>query len=191
MNRREFHFSEGISNKFWSIELQELSFIVHYGKIGTQGQSQEKVFATAELAVKEHDKLIAEKTKKGYVEVQSGQSNTPRPVPVVKNVEEEKKTKLAAQEDKSQTIVAPDSIEQINLPPQKNPHALTIERCVRLPQSVRNRISWLWQPLERPALRKFDSESFMRSAKKWLTSYGRIDVSKVTPPNHISEQEAW
>ncbi len=84
MNRREFQFSEGSSNKFWSIELRDQSFIVHYGKIGTNGQAQEKTFATADAAKKEHDKLIAEKTKKGYVEVQVGEASKSRPVPVKK-----------------------------------------------------------------------------------------------------------
>lgn len=191
MNRREFHFSEGSSNKFWSIELQELSFIVHYGKIGTQGQSQEKVFATAELAVKEHDKLIAEKTKKGYVEVQSGQSSTPRPVSVVKNVEEEKKSKLAAKKDEPQSVDSKESINQIVSPPQATSHSLTLERRVRLPQTERNRLSWLWQAIERPAPKKFDQEAFIRSTKKWHCSYGYITTYNVNPPDELSQEEAW
>jgi predicted DNA-binding WGR domain protein len=42
--------------------------IVNYGKLGTDGQTQVKTFATAEEATKAADKLIAEKTKKGYQE---------------------------------------------------------------------------------------------------------------------------
>ena len=52
MQRREFRFTEGSSDKFWSIELQDQGFIVHYGKAGTSGQAQEKTFATAEAAKK-------------------------------------------------------------------------------------------------------------------------------------------
>ena len=88
MNRREFQFSEGGSNKFWSIELKEQSFIVHYGRAGTHGQSQEKTFSAAEAARKEHDKLVAEKTKKGYTEVNVGDASQPRPVAVVKMARE-------------------------------------------------------------------------------------------------------
>ena len=39
---------------------------MRFGRIGTSGQEQTKDFTTADLAKKEHDKLVAEKTKKGY-----------------------------------------------------------------------------------------------------------------------------
>ena len=61
-----FEFSEGTSNKFWEIELSGVSFTTTFGKIGTAGQSSTKEFATEQAAKKEYDKLIAEKTKKGY-----------------------------------------------------------------------------------------------------------------------------
>jgi uncharacterized protein (TIGR02996 family) len=65
---RSFEFSEGASNKFWNITLNGASFLVNFGKIGTKGQTQVKEFATEEIAQKEHDKLVAEKLKKGYKE---------------------------------------------------------------------------------------------------------------------------
>ena len=71
MPRREFQFTDGSSKKFWAIQLEGNSFTVHYGRIGTAGQSQEKSFADEAAAKKEHDKLVAEKTKKGYAEVQA------------------------------------------------------------------------------------------------------------------------
>lgn len=61
-----YEFSEGASNKFWEIELSGISFTVCFGRIGTAGQTQTKSFSTPELAKKEYDKLVAEKTKKGY-----------------------------------------------------------------------------------------------------------------------------
>ena len=42
---------------------------VRYGRIGTNGQTQSKSFADEAAAEKHADKLIAEKTAKGYVEV--------------------------------------------------------------------------------------------------------------------------
>jgi predicted DNA-binding WGR domain protein len=39
-----------------------------YGKIGTAGQQTLKDFDSDEKANKEYDKLVAEKTKKGYEE---------------------------------------------------------------------------------------------------------------------------
>ena len=65
---RYFEFASGSSSKFWEIQLDGTSFTTRYGKIGTDGQSSLKEYATDALAKKEYDKLVAEKTKKGYVE---------------------------------------------------------------------------------------------------------------------------
>jgi DNA ligase-1 len=65
---RYFEFSEGTSSKFWEISIDGASFTTRYGKIGTDGQQSLKEYASEALAQKEHDKLVAEKTKKGYVE---------------------------------------------------------------------------------------------------------------------------
>jgi uncharacterized protein (TIGR02996 family) len=61
-----YEFSEGTSNKFWEIELDGVSFTTTYGKIGSSGQTTLKKYKTDAEAKKEYDKLIAEKTKKGY-----------------------------------------------------------------------------------------------------------------------------
>jgi predicted DNA-binding WGR domain protein len=66
---RRFEFNDGKSSKFWEIELAVAQFTVRYGKIGTAGQTQVKEFADGAAAVKAVDKLIAEKTGKGYLEV--------------------------------------------------------------------------------------------------------------------------
>ena len=66
---RRFEFREGSSAKFWEIELNEAGFVVRYGKIGTNGQTQAKAFPTPDAARTAADKLIAEKVGKGYVEV--------------------------------------------------------------------------------------------------------------------------
>src|SRR6478672_1555443 len=65
---RTFQYSDAKSHKFWNIDLTGTSFTVTFGKIGTAGQSQTKTFATPEKAQAEADKLIREKTGKGYVE---------------------------------------------------------------------------------------------------------------------------
>jgi uncharacterized protein (TIGR02996 family) len=65
---RTFEFVEGASSKFWNITLSGKSFTVQWGRIGTAGQSQEKTFPDEAKAQKEHDKLVAEKLKKGYTE---------------------------------------------------------------------------------------------------------------------------
>jgi len=66
--RRHFEFSEGSSNKFWEIWVDGTSFCTHYGRIGSSGQETVKDAGSVEKAQKEYDKLIAEKTKKGYKE---------------------------------------------------------------------------------------------------------------------------
>ncbi|MDR1889028.1 MAG: STM4015 family protein [Zoogloeaceae bacterium] len=66
--KRVFVFQDSKSRKFWSIEVSGTAFTVNYGKLGTDGQTQTKSFASAEIAQKEANKLVAEKLKKGYVE---------------------------------------------------------------------------------------------------------------------------
>jgi uncharacterized protein (TIGR02996 family) len=65
---RSFEFRDGTSSKFWNIELSDRDMTVTFGRIGSAGQSKTKTFATAAAALEAHDKLIAEKTGKGYVE---------------------------------------------------------------------------------------------------------------------------
>ncbi len=65
---RSFECRQGKANKFWNIELQGRRFTVAFGAIGTAGQTQTKEFADEAKAQAAHDKLIAEKLKKGYVE---------------------------------------------------------------------------------------------------------------------------
>jgi uncharacterized protein (TIGR02996 family) len=65
---RTFEFSDAKSHKFWNVAVDGTSFTVTYGKIGTAGQTQTKSFPTPEKAQAEADKLVREKTGKGYVE---------------------------------------------------------------------------------------------------------------------------
>jgi len=56
------------SEKFWEITQVEKKVTVRFGKIGVNGQTKEKEHPTKEDADKEVAQLIAEKTKKGYIE---------------------------------------------------------------------------------------------------------------------------
>ena len=67
--KRLFHFISGNSSKLWAIELKGKSFDVTFGRLGTSGTTQTKVFASEKIAQQNYDKLIAEKTAKGYSEV--------------------------------------------------------------------------------------------------------------------------
>jgi predicted DNA-binding WGR domain protein len=70
-----YELSDGSSNKFWDIQLSGKAFTVTFGKIGANGQTQRKTFKTDAEARTAHDKLVAEKTKKGYVLVGGAASN--------------------------------------------------------------------------------------------------------------------
>jgi uncharacterized protein (TIGR02996 family) len=81
---RTFEFRDGNSAKFWNITLQGTRHTVNYGKIGSKGQTTLKDFPTQEQARIAHDKIIAEKLAKGYVETSSG---TPAPAPGISPLE--------------------------------------------------------------------------------------------------------
>ncbi len=63
---QRFELSDGKSNKFWQVDVQDTDLVVRYGRIGTDGQEKIKSFDSTTQAEKERDKLIAQKTKKGY-----------------------------------------------------------------------------------------------------------------------------
>ena len=77
MTKRMFEFSEGASNKFWEVWSEGTEVRTRYGKIGTGGQTTIKDEGDEEKAAKLLAKLIAEKTKKGYVEVGGGSAAAP------------------------------------------------------------------------------------------------------------------
>lgn len=81
MSERTFEFKDGTSNKFWAISVSGDSHTVRFGKIGTKGQEKTKSFASPEQARADADKLIAEKTGKGYKETTAGGEAAPSPSP--------------------------------------------------------------------------------------------------------------
>ena len=66
---RRFEFNEGNSRKFWEISQNGVEMTVRYGRIGTTGQTQTKSYPDEARATREIQKLVMEKTKKGYVEI--------------------------------------------------------------------------------------------------------------------------
>jgi predicted DNA-binding WGR domain protein len=79
-----YEFSEGTSNKFWQIDLSGSSFTTTFGRIGSAGQSATKSFDSDAKALSEYNKLIGEKTKKGYqlvAAVTTSAAATPRNAP--------------------------------------------------------------------------------------------------------------
>jgi predicted DNA-binding WGR domain protein len=66
--KRYFEYKDEKSAKFWEISFNETTVTTRYGKIGAAGQVSEKVFAEETGAKKEYEKLVKEKTGKGYIE---------------------------------------------------------------------------------------------------------------------------
>ena len=66
--KRYFEFVEGTSSKFWEVWIDGNEVVTQWGKIGTEGRETRKEFPDAAKTKVEYDKLVAEKTKKGYVE---------------------------------------------------------------------------------------------------------------------------
>jgi uncharacterized protein YfeS len=62
-----YRFQDEKSDKFWRIEYVGNAYAVNYGKTGTTGKYQLKEFDSPEKCEKEAQKLIASKTKKGYL----------------------------------------------------------------------------------------------------------------------------
>ena len=65
---RRFEFVGGSSAKFWEVGTVCCDVQIRYGRIGTAGQSLTKSFPEPATARKHVEKLIGEKTAKGYVE---------------------------------------------------------------------------------------------------------------------------
>jgi predicted DNA-binding WGR domain protein len=65
-----FEYQDDKSSKFWEITIDDKTVTTRYGKIGTTGQTANKTFESVEKAEKEYNKLVVEKTKKGYIEIE-------------------------------------------------------------------------------------------------------------------------
>lgn len=70
---RYFEFVDGKSSKFWEISVDGCDVTVRYGRIGTNGQTKTKSFGDESAAEAHAEKLIEEKTGKGYEERERGE----------------------------------------------------------------------------------------------------------------------
>jgi predicted DNA-binding WGR domain protein len=65
---RRFTCTEGTSNKFWDVTVGGSRVVARWGRIGSEGQSQDKVFAGPSEAKRFVEKTVAQKLAKGYKE---------------------------------------------------------------------------------------------------------------------------
>ena len=97
---RRFEFVDGKSNKFWEAKTEGPKLLVRFGRIGGTWQESDKLFTDAEKANAEMEKLIREKTRKGYLEV----GGKPKVKVLAKAVAKKAKTKEPKPQSMEATI---------------------------------------------------------------------------------------
>ena len=68
MAKRYFEYKDAKSKKFWEVSVSGKKVNIHYGKIGTDGQTSLKELDTPAEAKAHAEKQAAGKVKKGYKE---------------------------------------------------------------------------------------------------------------------------
>jgi predicted DNA-binding WGR domain protein len=120
---RRFELSDGSSNKFWQISRDGAELRVTFGKIGTSGQTQLKDLVTEAAAIAEHDKLIKEKTKKGYAETGA---------PTAPDGAETKAAPAPAKPAKAPKPAKTETVAEVPLPPVATPVAAPVAAAAPL-----------------------------------------------------------
>lgn len=104
---RRFECTEDGSSKFWEVEVRGAGVWVRFGKLGTNGQEKLKDHGTADAAKREAEKLVAEKTKKGYVLASATATAPAAPAPASAPKAKEAKKSAAAPEQAKKAVQAP------------------------------------------------------------------------------------
>jgi len=65
---RYLEFVGGASRKYWEVRVDGRTVLVRFGRIGTAGQVQQKVFTDGPTARRTAERLVREKLAKGYVD---------------------------------------------------------------------------------------------------------------------------
>ena len=69
---RRLELVGGGSRKFWEVRVEGSAVLVRFGRIGTEGQRQQKLYADSAAAARAAARLLREKLAKGYVEQPGG-----------------------------------------------------------------------------------------------------------------------
>ena len=65
---RRFELSDDKSSKFWEVKVEGDSVVTKWGKIGSEGRTTTKTFASESKAKEAMKKLVSDKVGKGYTE---------------------------------------------------------------------------------------------------------------------------
>jgi uncharacterized protein (TIGR02996 family) len=175
---RTFVFKDDTSNKFWNIDHHGASFTVTFGKVGTKGQTQTKEFPDADKARAAHDKLVAEKLGKGYVETTAGAAE-PGPWPLARSLEEAIVQNPA---DAAAHAAYADYLAE-----QGDPRGELIQVQLALEDPGR-------PATERTRLRVREAELLKAHARAWLGDVGRFLVGEWSgedKPYHYEIVRGW
>jgi predicted DNA-binding WGR domain protein len=189
--QRALEFSEGSSSKFWTISLDGTKHVVHWGRIGTAGQAQEKDFPTEAQARAAFEKLVAEKLRKGYVEVAGGPTKAPVGVSV-------RASRSAPDEEAKGYAGAPAGVAPAE-EGAAQPGGANVPEFDVTPSLKLDPVDWLWatwrprSPLPVPPAPAFDVDEAVTRLRRvvdqsnwwsWDWSRARISVS-------LTREEAW
>lgn len=158
---RTFVFTDDTSNKFWNIEVVGTYYQVKFGKVGSNGQTQRKTFASNSEAQAAADKLIKEKLKKGYTE-----TTTAALTPVA--VSAERKALEAALRAHPDEVAAHSAYADL-LVEEGDPRGALIQAQLALEDPARSRD-------ERAELAKREAELLKEHASEWMGDVGRYLV---------------
>ncbi len=95
---------DGAHYKFWEAEVKASSLVVHFGRIGTEGQVKAKKLASPAAAQAELEKLIREKLAKGYAK--RGGKAAAKPAKSTKSAKPAKPAKTTKQNPKAASLLA-------------------------------------------------------------------------------------
>ncbi|MGQ2869839.1 WGR domain-containing protein [Leptospira santarosai] len=186
--KQELTYQDGSSNKFWNIEVSGNSFTVTYGKIGTSGQTQTKTFDNEDKCLKEAQKLLSEKLKKGYQGTGEVVASTSSPKSAKNKTEtSEIKSTQTKQTTETNGKVASHEIQKTHS--QNGTHTIEekklkepIERTLGLSKeelSIRFNISAIL-PKEKP--QSFDLKARIEQLSSLKRAAGRWNVDWTTLP---------
>jgi uncharacterized protein (TIGR02996 family) len=173
LTMRTFEFNDGKSQKFWNIDLQGSAFTVTYGRLGTAGQTQTKKFANPGQAQAAHDKLVAEKLAKGYVETSAGAAAATPTGKVLENA-------IFANPDD----LAPYAAYADWLTQQGDPRGEFIQVQLALEEPGRS-------AAERKQLQKREKELLKKHQRDWLGNLARFFMDQEGVPEYFSAENAF
>jgi predicted DNA-binding WGR domain protein len=188
MSTREFQLRDGTSDKFWKITLDGKATTVNFGRRGTDGQTQTKEWGSEDEAQKSFAKLIAEKTKKGYVETTSKGTTatlatTPKPRPAAKTATATTTATTTAATPAPAPVPVPAPII-----------SMSIERHIDLSPADWALATWRKQAAPKPPgpAAAFDREACAAKLRRLrFTGYGwQPDWSGVALPEAMTREEA-